>query len=193
MKGVDRPDKARRSVSSTQPEDSTGLSGSASTRVERGRSRPHRLDENRWEGTKAEELDCYILIKRSGCRIQQIKLGPTPPARPSKAAVAILEHLRGGPLPDLVPDLSALTGFQRAVLKAVGEIPRGSTLTYGQVAALVGRPGASRAVGRALASNPLPILIPCHRVVSRRDLGGFSYGLAMKEKLLSLEKGRCSQ
>ncbi|NYT02440.1 MAG: MGMT family protein [Methanosarcinales archaeon] len=147
----------------------------------------NRPSPDEWEGTWAEELDCYLLVWRSGRLIRQIRLSPTPPARPSEVALAILDFLRGGPCPDLEPDLSALTPFQREVLNAVREIPRGSTLTYGQVASLVGRPGAGRAVGGALAANPHPILIPCHRVVSSKGPGGFGYGPALKEKLLSLE------
>jgi len=66
----------------------------------------------------------------------------------------------------------------------VREIPRGQTMTYGDVALLAGKPGAARAVGRAMASNPFAILVPCHRVVSRDGLGGFAWGLELKERLL---------
>lgn len=78
--------------------------------------------------------------------------------------------------------------FQRAVLLAESGIPRGSVSTYGRIAARIGHPRAARAVGTALARNPFPIAIPCHRAV-RADgtLGGFRGGLAMKRRLLELE------
>jgi O-6-methylguanine DNA methyltransferase len=86
-------------------------------------------------------------------------------------------------------DYSGLTEFQREVLEAVRTIPRGETRTYGEVAVLVGKPGGARAVGRALAANPFPILVPCHRVVSKKGLGGFAWGLQIKERLLQIERG----
>ncbi len=76
--------------------------------------------------------------------------------------------------------------FQR-VWEELLRIPYGETLTYGELAARVGRPKAARAVGQALAKNPVPIIIPCHRIVAARGLGGFGPGLAWKKKLLALE------
>ncbi|MEI8004338.1 MAG: MGMT family protein, partial [Methanothrix sp.] len=64
----------------------------------------------------------------------------------------------------------------------------GKTRTYGQVAERAGRPGAARAVGRAMACNPFAILVPCHRVVARNGPGGYLWGTEMKEKLLTLER-----
>lgn len=90
---------------------------------------------------------------------------------------------------DLKVDLGNLTPFQKAVLGATGRIPRGEVLTYGQVARRIGNPRACRAVGQALGKNPVPIVIPCHRVVAGGGLGGFSGGggLASKKILLRLE------
>lgn len=80
------------------------------------------------------------------------------------------------------------TAFQRAVWSQVIRIPYGATATYGDVAQLVGKPKASRAVGMALGANPLPIVIPCHRVIgSGGELVGFGAGLDVKESLLRLE------
>ena len=81
------------------------------------------------------------------------------------------------------------TPFQQAVLVATRAIPRGETRTYGEMAAAVGRPRAARAVGSALAANPLPLLIPCHRVVGAgRRLGFYSDGGPdMKRRLLACE------
>jgi O-6-methylguanine DNA methyltransferase len=84
------------------------------------------------------------------------------------------------------------TPFQRAVWRAAQEIPWGQTRSYGQVAKAIGRPRATRAVGRALANNPLPILIPCHRVVAADgSLCGFACGRLMKGRLLALEGVVC--
>jgi methylated-DNA-[protein]-cysteine S-methyltransferase len=87
-------------------------------------------------------------------------------------------------------DSSEWTDFQRRVLAACRRIPRGSLRTYGQLAADSGSPAAARAVGRVMATNPLPIVIPCHRVVgSAGELRGFSArgGLNMKERMMRLE------
>ena len=83
-----------------------------------------------------------------------------------------------------------LTDFQQRVVDTVRAIPRGVTRTYGEVAALVGSPGAARAVGTVMANNPVPIIVPCHRVVgSAGGLGGFSAagGVRTKQWLLDRE------
>jgi methylated-DNA-[protein]-cysteine S-methyltransferase len=85
-------------------------------------------------------------------------------------------------------DLAQGTPFQQAVWKALLQIPCGETRTYGQIAEQIGRPRAARAVGQAVGSNPLPIVVPCHRVVASTGLGGFGGGLAMKKRLLALER-----
>jgi len=85
-------------------------------------------------------------------------------------------------------DLSGTTPFQRRVWEAARLIPYGETRSYAWVARWVGKPEAARAVGQALARNPLPVIIPCHRVIaSDGKLGGFSDGLGMKRRLLRLE------
>ena len=86
-------------------------------------------------------------------------------------------------------DLSEATAFQRRVWSAVRDIPSGETRSYGQIARQVGSPGAARAVGRAMATNPTPIVIPCHRVIgSGGDLRGFGGGLDLKRHLLEMER-----
>jgi len=88
---------------------------------------------------------------------------------------------------DLI-DLRGCSGFQRRVLLAEHKIPRGWVSTYGRIARGLGLPGAARAVGTALAQNPFPIIIPCHRAIrANGDLGGFRGGLEMKRALLELE------
>ncbi|NLX22714.1 MAG: methylated-DNA--[protein]-cysteine S-methyltransferase [Phycisphaerae bacterium] len=94
---------------------------------------------------------------------------------------------------DVKLDLDALTPFQRSVLRACARIRYGATMTYGQLADRVGHPGAARAVGGALARNPVPLVIPCHRVVAADgSLGGFSaeQGVALKRWLLDLEAAK---
>lgn len=84
--------------------------------------------------------------------------------------------------------ISNLSPFSQRVYHVVSAIPYGHTMTYGEVAAMIGVPRASQAVGRALAHNPVPILIPCHRVVGRAGwIGGYSCGDGIKTKTVLLE------
>jgi methylated-DNA-[protein]-cysteine S-methyltransferase len=90
--------------------------------------------------------------------------------------------------PDGVIDWDGAGGFRRAVMEEALRIPRGETRTYGWLAERVGRPRAARAVGRVMATNPLPIVVPCHRVIgSDGSLRGYGAGLPMKEALLRAE------
>lgn len=94
---------------------------------------------------------------------------------------------------DLPVDESRFTPFQREVYALVRRIPRGEILTYGQVAAALGRPGAARGIGVAMARNPVPIVIPCHRVLGAGGvMTGYSGpgGVESKRWLLALEKGK---
>lgn len=79
------------------------------------------------------------------------------------------------------------TEFQQAVWESVSRIPKGKTLTYGELAADAGYPGAARAVGQAVGSNPIPLLIPCHRVVASNGIGGFGGDIRLKKRLLAAE------
>jgi methylated-DNA-[protein]-cysteine S-methyltransferase len=90
---------------------------------------------------------------------------------------------------DLPLDWTLVRGFARAVLEATSRIPYGETRTYGQIAAEAGSPRAFRATGNALGSNPIAIVIPCHRVVaSGGRIGGYGGGLDRKRLLLGLEE-----
>ncbi len=83
------------------------------------------------------------------------------------------------------------TAFQQSVWEAVGEIPYGSTSTYSELAAAIGRPRACRAVGAANGRNPLPVIIPCHRVLGAAGaLTGYGGGLERKRRLLALEAAK---
>ncbi|MBU1671461.1 MAG: methylated-DNA--[protein]-cysteine S-methyltransferase [Actinobacteria bacterium] len=107
----------------------------------------------------------------------------------SDLARFLAEYLAGGET-GVVPevDLGAASPFTRSVLEEVRRIPWGSTASYGRMAREVGRPGAARAVGGAVSRNPVPLLVPCHRVV-RGDgyAGGWSGAEGWKEWLLDLE------
>jgi methylated-DNA-[protein]-cysteine S-methyltransferase len=88
----------------------------------------------------------------------------------------------------LLLDWNSCPPFQQRVLRAEARVPAGRVTTYGRLAERIGAPGAARAVGHALALNPFPLIIPCHRAVrSDGALGGFQGGLAMKRKLLERE------
>ncbi len=91
---------------------------------------------------------------------------------------------------DLPLDWSLVAGFGRRVLGAARRIPYGEVATYAQVAERAGNAAASRAAGNALGANPLPIVVPCHRVVrSGGALGGYTGGLDRKQSLLAVERG----
>jgi len=105
-----------------------------------------------------------------------------------KTVAAILKHLTStGPHLDLPIDIRA-TAFQRQVWEKLRTIPVGQTMSYGEVAKSLGNPGAVRAVGRACATNPIAVVIRCHRVVREdKSLGGYRWGIERKKKLLDQE------
>lgn len=87
-------------------------------------------------------------------------------------------------------DLDEVSDFNRAVYAVILEVPPGETITYGDIATRLGDPGAARAVGKALGENPIPLIVPCHRVLAAGGrAGGFSApgGLSTKRKLLAIE------
>ncbi|MGY0487203.1 methylated-DNA--[protein]-cysteine S-methyltransferase [Streptomyces sp. WG-D5] len=90
---------------------------------------------------------------------------------------------------DVPLDWSLITGFNREVLRELAAgVPFGAVVGYGDLARRVGQPGAAQAVGAAMGANPLPVVVPCHRVVERDGgIGGFGGGLETKRKLLALE------
>jgi O-6-methylguanine DNA methyltransferase len=136
------------------------------------------------------------------CRLEfpqsQSESPPTPAHVPKQVLVwheltteALGRALSGrepGKLPPL--DLSGGTLFQRRVWEAMRRLSAGSTGTYGQLAAAIGNRRATRAVGSACGANPIPVLIPCHRVVAASGLGGFSADPKWKRLLLAREQTR---
>ena len=111
-------------------------------------------------------------------------------AQNREAATQLLEYLQGGRRSfDLALDLRG-TPFQRAVWRALLAIPYGETASYVDVARAVGQPSATRAVGAANGANPLPLVVPCHRVIAASgELGGYGGGLELKARLLAMERG----
>lgn len=89
---------------------------------------------------------------------------------------------------DIELDLGGLSEFQLAVYRTVANIPYGSTLSYSEVAGKAGYPRGARAVGQVMSANRFPLIVPCHRVISKNmGIGGFSSGLGLKRYLLRLE------
>jgi O-6-methylguanine DNA methyltransferase len=114
---------------------------------------------------------------------------PTKISHWHRATAAALKQVLAGRSPKKFPPLD-LTGteFQKSVWNALRKISTGKTKSYGEIAQAIGRPGAVRAVGGACGANPIPVLVPCHRVLAaNKKLGGFSGGLNWKRKLLTRE------
>lgn len=135
-----------------------------------------------------------VSFATDGIRVARVHLGearrdgtrPTPLDREVRRQLSdyFARRRREFDLP-VDPDLPR---FTRAVLEAVARIPFGETRSYGEIAKAVGSPKAARAVGQAVGSNPLPLLIPCHRVLAAGGrIGGFGGGLSWKRFLLDLE------
>jgi O-6-methylguanine DNA methyltransferase len=106
------------------------------------------------------------------------------------ATAAALESLLLGQAPQKLPllDLSYATEFQQSVWRQLLKIPPGETRSYGEIARCLAKPGASRAVGSACGANPIPVIVPCHRVLAaHRRIGGFSGGPDWKQRLLRIE------
>lgn len=146
----------------------------------------------------------YLYVMSEGGTLRRAAFGETASAPPGEFAVhdrndrePVLEQARreleeyaGGKRTRFeVPFELEGTHFQCEVWKALFEIPFGEVKTYGELARALGRPGAARAVGAAAARNPLPVIIPCHRLVGAGGaLTGFSGGLDVKRQLLELER-----
>ncbi len=140
-------------------------------------------------------LDCYLeLIYNSGlssirfirCKDKMIH------KRTFNTTVELEEYFRGERTEfSCEVDLSNLSDFVRRVLEETRKIKYGTVVTYSDLSRRIGS-NAVRAVGGALGRNPVPIIIPCHRVVAKNGIGGYSYGVDMKIKLLELERKHLS-
>ena len=137
-----------------------------------------------------------ITLASDGASITQLVFGAVelegtnvPTALTNEAANQVQEYLAGKRKEFDVPLEPAGTAFQKEVWRALGRIPYGETRSYQQVAQMIGNPRAMRAVGGANNKNPLPLLIPCHRVIGvNGDLVGYAAGLKIKRFLLDLEE-----
>ena len=115
--------------------------------------------------------------------------GPPAPPLTGPWAEALAGYLAGQPLPDLPVDLDGVPPFTHRVLEACRAIPFGTTTGYAALGRSLGLPRAARAVGQALARNPVPVVIPCHRVVGADGaLHGFIGGVGWKRALIEHEK-----
>ncbi len=149
-----------------------------------------------WVALKGNPKIIRVLISKPGLPAEDQVYQLYPDSRASSCveiddiAVAIKGFLEGEPIGfslDVV-DFSQCTDFQQRVLHAEHAIPRGSVSTYRLIAEYLGKKGGARAVGNALATNPFPLIVPCHRAVrSDRHLGGYQGGLEMKRALLGKE------
>lgn len=112
-----------------------------------------------------------------------------PPAPAGRVIEQLCRYLAGEAVVFSSEDIAlpGTTPFTQAVYAHVFAIPAGETRTYGQVAGALGKAGAARAVGNAMARNPLPLIVPCHRVLATQGLGGYASGLDHKRFLLELE------
>lgn len=138
----------------------------------------------------AEDDDVLEIILPGGGAPQGATTSGGPRAR--SFAVQLTQYYSGtlGWLPqDELCEKAGNTPLQREIYRVVSAIRPGNTMSYGEVAAAAGRPKAARAVGTAMAHNPFPPIIPCHRVVaSNGGLGGYAGGLDMKRRMLTMER-----
>ncbi|HZL80096.1 MAG TPA: methylated-DNA--[protein]-cysteine S-methyltransferase [Candidatus Limnocylindrales bacterium] len=132
---------------------------------------------------RGDESQNY-LVKDSSRRLLQIKIRAW-----HRQTEAALKKILAGRTPKELPPLDMDgTAFQKSVWNALRKISPGKTKSYGEIARTIGRPKAVRAVGGACGANPVPVLVPCHRVLAaNKKLGGFSGGLDWKRKLLASE------
>lgn len=120
---------------------------------------------------------------------------PPPDVRRTRDAIVALLSGEASDLPAAALDMEGVPPFHRRVYEVTRTIPPGATLSYGEVAARLGAPGAARAVGQALGRNPFAIIVPCHRVLAAGGkLGGFSAngGATTKRRLLAIEGARAA-
>ncbi len=142
----------------------------------------------------------YISIEHHDAKLRRVQILGAEPAESGqsdtftdKVYSQILEYLAGERQHfDVEIDITSCTEFQQRVLRALQNIPYGTTHTYKEVAIAIGQPTAARAVGMANNRNPIHIIIPCHRVVGTNgSMVGYAAGIDVKERLLALEQNFC--
>lgn len=156
-----------------------------------------KLDPAHWDAFTLKTLMGPVQIMAdargvTAVRMEHDAFSRMPPAQSGwavRAAKELEEYFKGGRTAFTIPlHLSVgLTSFQRAVLAACARIPSGKVLSYGGLSQRAGYPGAFRAVGQVMAHNPVPLFIPCHRVVASNGLGGYGFHTNIKVFLLGHE------
>ena len=150
-----------------------------------------------WQGEKVCQLSFGHASRQAATERTRNRVTPTGQlsAAQQQLMMRLKDFAQGGDedFQDVQIVLDKATRFQHEVYQQCRRIPRGETASYQTLACRAGSPRAARAVGNAMAHNPIPLIVPCHRVVAaeRQGLGGFSApgGLAMKRRLLALESG----
>lgn len=149
-----------------------------------------------WKSENRTAKIIRVLLPKPGDRMKQVIKKIYPDIILSRVSIIdnicsrFQQYFKGEPICFPLDNiaLEQLYDFQKKVLLLERQIPYGQVSTYGSLAHKLGHPGAARAVGTALARNPFPIIIPCHRTIrSDGSLGGFGGGLKLKRKLLELE------
>jgi methylated-DNA-[protein]-cysteine S-methyltransferase len=140
----------------------------------------------------AEPVRLYVIADVEGKLVKSVEMTSKKPAFKAQGTAfvrALERYFATGKdaFSPYSPDYAGMTPFRKKVMQELRKVPAGATVTYGELAASCGSPGAARAVGNVMATNPVPLFVPCHRVVATDGLGGFSGGLDVKRALLKLE------
>jgi methylated-DNA-[protein]-cysteine S-methyltransferase len=144
-------------------------------------------------GSHVSESDFVARQRTHGVepvRLERIENAPSEVQAVLRRAASELNEYFGGQRArfDVPLDWGSMAPFQRAVLEATATVPFGHVDTYAGIARKIGKPGATRAVGNALGRNPIPVIVPCHRVIrSDATIGGYTGGLGIKHRLLAIE------
>lgn len=143
------------------------------------------------------DIVCLKLnFSRESGRLQNVIFTNFSEKRPNPAKLTVIQHEiiafldsyeKSPNLSFSLLDFDNKSEFSISIYSALGNVPFGSTITYSQLAYKVGKPKAYRAVGNIMGKNPFPVIIPCHRVVGKHTLGGYSSGIDIKTKLLQYE------
>ena len=146
-----------------------------------------------WPDSKKGDKICYLSLKSGELKALHALQDLFPKntlSRDDKRAASFVKSYFKNRNADCIPVLLKGSEFYLEVWKKLYASKPGFTASYGELAGLCGRPLASRAVGRAMATNPVALIVPCHRILAANGLGGYGYGPEIKKKLLAEEKDR---
>ncbi|MFC1786800.1 methylated-DNA--[protein]-cysteine S-methyltransferase [Halobacteriota archaeon] len=137
----------------------------------------------------SKPLGCYVCVEVSGDRVESVDFRRSGDLKNLPITDDLTRYFSGKPVDFLKYEvcLEGFTPFEQAVLNEVRKIPYGNRITYAELADRIGKAGAARAVGNALSKNPVPVVIPCHRVVGKDNIGGYSQDIEIKKRLLKIE------